>query len=263
MHFLEQKIRAARSMGREALIPFVTAGFPSRSRFWNVLEELDGNGADIIEIGVPFSDPMADGPVVEAASVRALAEGVALEPILDGLRARKASGKTFQAGLVLMGYVNPFLQYGVERFAAAAAAGGVSGCIIPDLPLEESGEFREALTRHGIALIPLVGSNTPLERMQEYATVSQGYVYVVSVLGVTGVREGLPPEISQTLHRARQAFRLPLALGFGLREPAQLAGVPAEDKPDAVIFGSALLRHLDSGASAKSFLQLWQPTVSC
>lgn len=258
MHILEKRIRQAGEAGRQALVPFVTAGFPTPDRFEAILDDLDANGADIIEIGVPFSDPVADGPVVEAASVRALADGISLARILALLNERAAAGRRLRAGLVLMGYVNPFLQYGVERFAAEAAQAGVSGCIIPDLPLEEADLFRKPLESQGIALIPLVASNTSLERMREYAAVSQGYVYVVSVLGVTGERQGLPPAVTDTLRRARRAFRLPVALGFGLREPAQLAGLPPEAMPDAVIFGSSLLRHLDAGGSVAQFMNVWR-----
>ena len=180
MHILEEKIRAAKEAGRLALIPFVTAGFPDRERFWGVVRELDEAGADIIEIGVPFSDPVADGPVVEAASVRALAGGVTLRGILAELPAHRGE---VQAGLVLMGYMNPFLQYGLERFAADAARAGVQGVIVPDLPFDEAGEMRRILQERGIALIALVGPNTSEERMRLYAEVSEGYVYVVSVMG--------------------------------------------------------------------------------
>lgn len=255
MHPLEEKIRRAAAQRRAALIPFVTAGFPTVAAFWNVLEELDAGGADIIEIGVPFSDPVADGPVVEEASRRALEQGVSLNWILDGLRERRGR---FKACLVLMGYYNPFLQYGLERFAADAAEAGVAGCIVPDLPLEESAPLRRALDAKGVALITLVGPNTAPERMAEYASVSQGYVYVVSVLGITGARQGLPPQVADTLRRAKQSFTTPLALGFGLREPSQLAELPAEIRPDAVVFGSALLRHLDEGGGAADFLKVWR-----
>lgn len=185
MTFLEQKIRDAHTAGRTALIPFVTAGFPTLDTFWGIIEELDANGADVIEIGVPFSDPVADGPVVEDASRRALEQGVSLNWIMDGLKQRAGN---FKAGIVLMGYLNPFLQYGLERFAADAAQAGVSGCIVPDLPLDESAPVRTTLKAHGIDLIALVGQNTSEERMREYAAVSEGYVYVVSVLGTTGAR---------------------------------------------------------------------------
>lgn len=252
MHILEQKIRTARQEGRTALIPFVTAGFPTWDRFWSVLEELDAQGADVIEIGVPFSDPVADGPVVEAASLRALKQGVALPDILKGLKARR-----YNAGLALMGYMNPFLQYGLEAFASDAAAAGVHGCIVPDLPLDEDAPFREALRKHGLALIPLVGPNTPDARMAEYNAVAEGYAYVVSIMGVTGERQGLPPQARTTLTRAKRIFSLPVALGFGLHSPDQLQGLSSEEKPDAAVFGSALLRHLDGGGGAGEFLRRW------
>ncbi len=250
---LEARVAAANAAGRPALVPFLTAGFPTLDRFWEEMDGLDRGGADVIEIGVPFSDPVADGPVVEAASLRALENGVTLRWILDGLKAR--AGR-YDAELVLMGYYNPFLQYGLENLAVDAAAAGVAGFIVPDLPLEEDGEMRALLAARGIDLIALVGPNTSEERMAEYAAVASGYVYVVSVLGITGVREGLPPEVPQTLARARKAFRLPLALGFGIKEPKQLEGFP--DRPDAVVFGSALLRHIDAGNSAESFLAAWK-----
>ena len=255
MHILEEKIRAAKEAGRLALIPFVTAGFPDRERFWGVVRELDEAGADVIEIGVPFSDPVADGPVVEAASIRALASGVTLRGIMEELLGHKGELK---AGLVLMGYMNPFLQYGLERLAQDAAEAGVHGLIIPDLPFDEAGEMRGVLHRHGLALIALVGPNTSEERMKLYADVSEGYVYVVSVMGTTGERGQLPPEVPQVLERARKCFKLPVALGFGLKNPDQLAALPEEKRPDAAVFGSSLLKHLDAGASARSFMEIWK-----
>lgn len=255
MHILEEKIRMANSQGRSALIPFLTAGFPDRATFWPTLMELDENGADIIEIGVPFSDPVADGPVVEAASRQALSEGVNLRQILQELKERRG---LVRAGLVLMGYYNPFLQYGLEAFANDACEAGVHGVIVPDLPLEESQSFRYYLSAKGLTLIDLVGPNTTSERMREYAAHSQGYVYVVSVLGVTGARKELPPELGKTLARARQCFSLPIALGFGLKEPSQLVDLPPEARPDAVVFGSALLRTLAEGGTAQDFMAAWK-----
>jgi tryptophan synthase alpha chain len=236
------------------LIPFMTAGFPTLEAFWKNLKELDENGADIIEIGVPFSDPVADGPVIEAASLKALENGVSLELILEGLRQRKGQ---FKAKLVLMGYLNPFLQYGFERLATESKEIGIYGFIIPDLPLDEDEPYRTALAVHGIHLIALVAPNTSLERMQAYAKVATGYVYVISVLGITGVRSEFPPDLSATLRRARQAFRIPLALGFGFSAPEQLEAIPKEDRPDAIIFGSALVRHVEAGNSAAEFMRRW------
>lgn len=255
MHILEKKIRDAAAEGRTALIPFVTAGYPSPEMFWNVIGELDESGADIIEIGVPFSDPVADGPVVEAASVRALADGVTLRGIMEGLRARKG---TFRAGLVLMGYMNPFLQYGLEKLALDAQKVGVHGVIVPDLPFDEAAEMREVLEARGIALIALVGPNTSEERMKLYADVSQGYVYAVSVVGTTGERKSLPPEVTDVLSRARRVFSLPVALGFGLHDPEQLSALPAELRPDAAVFGSSLLRHIAEGKAPADFIRRWR-----
>lgn len=237
------------------LIPFITAGFPTLDAFWTHLKELDENGADVIEIGVPFSDPVADGPVIEAASLKALENGVTLEWILEGLRARKGQ---YKARLVLMGYLNPFLQYGFERLSKTAQEIGIYGFIIPDLPLEEDGVYRHMLAEKGIHLIALVAPNTSLERMKAYAAVAQGYVYVISVLGTTGVRTGVPPDLIDTLRRARQAFTIPLALGFGFSHPDQLAAIPVEDQPDAVIFGSALIQHIGTGQSAGEFMRRWR-----
>lgn len=250
---LAERLAAAGAAGRIGLIPFLTAGYPGREEFWRVLDELDQAGADILEIGVPFSDPVADGPIVEAASQIALANGTTLSGLLDGLAKRRGR---YAAPLVLMGYYNPFLQRGLRAFAAEAESAGVSGCIVPDLPLEESGPLRDALAAKGIALIPLVGVNTSAERMAAYARVAQGYAYLVSVLGVTGERDSFPAELAAALDRAQRAFSVPLALGFGLSRPEQLEALPA--KPQAVVFGSALLSHLKAGGQASDFLARWR-----
>ncbi|MDR3320351.1 MAG: tryptophan synthase subunit alpha [Desulfovibrio sp.] len=255
MNILEQKIRLAMEKRRPALIPFLTAGFPDGGRFWSSLVELDESGADIIEIGVPFSDPVADGPVVEEASRRALANGVTLRGLMKELSERKG---LIGAGLVLMGYVNPFLRYGFEKLADDAAAAGVNGFIISDMPFEESAFLRGILKKRDIALIPLVGPNTNEERMWLYVAENEGYVYVVSVMGTTGKRGVLASQVAATLRRARSIFSLPLALGFGLYDPSQLKMLPDDAQPDAVVFGSALLTHLDSGGSAAEFLQRWR-----
>ncbi len=252
MHILQETIIKAKKEKGLALIPFLTAGFPNDETFENTLTELDNGPADVIEIGVPFSDPVADGPVVEAASHRALAQGVTLENTLSRLAERK-----LQTPLVFMGYYNPFLQYGLAKFAEKAAGVGVRGCIVPDLPLAESKEFRQILKEHGIALISLVGPNTSSERMKEYAAVSEGFVYVVSTLGTTGVRQDLPSEAVETLKRARTHFELPVALGFGLHHPSQLASLPAEAEPGAAVFGSAFLNHLDAKGSVADFFAPW------
>ncbi|MDR2613428.1 MAG: tryptophan synthase subunit alpha [Deltaproteobacteria bacterium] len=267
---LTAAVRKAGGEGRYARIPYLTAGCPSPGGFWDALGELCDNGADIVEIGVPFSDPVADGPAVAEAARLALEEGITLRWILEGLSRRR-----YPSPLVLMSYANPLLQYGWREAAGAGRGGGVAGTaagslrllagaageariagfIVPDLPLEESAPFREAFAGAGADLIPLVGPNTTRERMREYLPRAGGYVYVVSVLGITGVRQGLPPEAEETLARARSVFGLPLALGFGIKEPSQLEGI--RNPPDAVIFGSALLRHLAGGGRVRDFMRPW------
>lgn len=251
---MKDTILAARSQGRHAVIPFITAGFPDMERFWDALAEVDAAGADIIEIGIPFSDPVADGPVIEDISRCALAQGVTLSWVVEGLRARKGS---YRAKLVFMGYANPFIQYGLERLAAHCAEVGVSGLIVPDLPLEETPEFRAALAPHGLSLITLVGPNTSLERMKAYAPYAQDYVYVVSVLGTTGGVNEHVEAVADTIRRARAAFDVPLALGFGLRVPEQLDSLPADARPDAAVIGTALLQHIRRGDPVSSFLAPW------
>ncbi len=251
---MKNTILKATAEGRTALIPFLTAGFPSPDLFWDKLEELDACGVDIIEVGVPFSDPVADGPVIEEASRRALESGVNLAWTLQGLKARKGR---LQAKILLMGYVNPFLQYGLERLGKDCSESGVSGFIVPDLPLEESFDFRRAIAPHGLELIPLVGPNTSSERMKAYAPYAKEYVYVVSILGTTGSANRHIERVADTMRRAREAFNVPLALGFGLHDPSQLDLLPQEARPDAAVIGTALLRHIESGAPIKNFFAPW------
>lgn len=254
MHILEETILNAKKQGRLALIPFITAGFPTPELFWNMMHELDDNGADIIEIGVPFSDPVADGPVVEEASLRALEYGITLQHIIEDLKQNKGKIK---AKLVLMGYLNPFYQYGFNTLAKDAKEAGISGIIIPDLPFEESTNIRNILQSQGIALIPLVGPNTSEERMKQYAHVSEGYVYVISIMGTTGVQQNISLQVESTILRAKSVFSLPLALGFGLHSPEQLKHFASEAMPDSAVFGSALLKHIDEHKNASTFMKKW------
>ena len=180
----------------------------------------------------------------------------------------KLRAGVFRAGIVLMGYLNPFLQYGLEKLAVEAREAGVHGFIIPDLPFEESGDIRRIFAAQGLALIALVGPNTPEERMRLYADVSEGYVYVVSAMATTGQRARMEMQVAETLQRARSVtetmrrarsvFDVPLALGFGLEQPEQMQGLPPDTLPDAVVFGSALLKHLDAGKPAAEFMARWK-----
>ena len=250
---LQERIKTANLQGRKALIPFLPGGYPDKERFWREIKALDDNGADIIEIGVPFSDPVADGPTVEQASLDCLNQGVTLRWILEELSTRQGA---FKAALVLMGYVNPFLQYGLEALARDAARAGVSGFIVPDMPFEEAGPFRAALSAQGLDLVPLIGLNTSDERMRLYAEQATGFAYFVSVLGTTGERETLPAEVLEKLGRAKEIFTVPLVLGFGIKTPQQLT--PFADLVDGVVFGSALISHIRSGQDAASFMARWR-----
>ena len=253
MNPMQIKIEEARKQGKVGLIPFLPAGFPDRERFWKELEQLDAAGAAVIEIGMPFSDPVADGPVVEKASLKCLDDGIDLAWIFEGLKARKGQ---FKAALLLMGYLNPVYQYGLDAFAADCEAGGVSGLIIADMPHEESGFVREALAPRGVSLVPLVGLNTTKERMKLYADGAEGFCYFVSVLGTTGQRESLPARIKEKLAEAREVFDIPIALGFGIKRPEQVA--PFEGLMDAAVFGSALISHIEAGGSSAEFMAPWK-----
>ncbi|EPR36302.1 Tryptophan synthase alpha chain [Desulfovibrio sp. X2] len=246
---LTTRIEEAKAKGRKAVIPYLPFCHPDCERFWTEIEGMDAAGADVIEVGVPFSDPVADGPVIEEAVNECLERGACLKGILDGLAERK--GK-LHAAIVLMGYVNPFMQYGWEKFAADAAAAGVSGLIVPDLPYEEAGEIKALLRAQGLDLVPLVGLNTSADRLALYAEDASGFAYFVSVLGTTGARDSLPEEVFEKLTLARKAFTVPLALGFGIKTPEQAARFG--DLADAVVIGSAIVSHTKAGGSAAQFL---------
>jgi tryptophan synthase alpha chain len=190
--------------------------------------------------------------VVEQASLDCLECGVTLQWILEEMKARRSS---FKAEFVLMGYMNPFLQYGLEKLAEDAAEAGVAGFIIPDVPLEESQPLREVFDPKGLDVVSLVGLNTSRERMQEYAADARGFVYFVTVLGITGVRDRLPEEIVDKISECKEVFDIPVAAGFGIKTPEQVEAFG--ESIDAVVFGSALIKHIQGGGSAETFMKVW------
>jgi tryptophan synthase alpha chain len=250
---LTEAIQKTNEQGNLALIPFLPAGFPDKDLFWEHIANLDKAGADIIEIGVPFSDPIADGPIIEQASAHCLQQGINIEWIFDHLW-NKRSVRTSE--IVLMGYTNPFLQYGWHQLARDAVACNVSGIIVPDLPYEESREINDLFTDHGLDLIPLVGLNTPVHRLHMYAEIDCGFVYVVSVLGTTGSHTSFSYKLKSTLSRAREIFHQPLALGFGVNHPDQVSELRHD--LNAVVFGSSLIDHLSHGKTPEEFLSVWK-----
>lgn len=225
--------------GRRALIVYLCAGDPSPEAVATAAEYLAEIGVDIIELGVPFSDPVADGPVIQAASARALANGMNLEKTLllvQMLRVR------LNQPLVLMSYYNPLLQYGLDKLARDLAECGVDGLIVPDLPFEEGGPLREKLKSKKIAAIPLVAPTTTPARLNKITSIGEGFVYCVSLTGVTGARDSLPPGIAAYLERVRKVTDLPLGVGFGISSLDQ--AVMLAPHCDGIIVGSVVVETI-------------------
>jgi tryptophan synthase alpha chain len=237
---------AARSEG-VALVPYITAGYPEKARFIPTLRAVAEVG-DVVEIGVPFSDPMADGVTIQRASHAAIASGVSLRWILEEL---KRAGE-LPAPVVLMSYLNPLLAFGYEKLAVAALESHVGGFIVPDLPLEESGELQRWLDARGIALIHLVTPATPEARMRELCAASRGFVYAVTIKGITGGARALPAEVTGYLDRVRAVSPLPVCAGFGVRTPEQVRALSGH--ADGVVVGSALVEELEARHDPVAFL---------
>jgi len=233
----EARIAAAfqAAPGRSALMPYLMGGFPDVEASVAVGLACADAGADLLELGVPFSDPLADGPVIHAAGTRALAGGAALHAVLEG-GARIAE----RVPVVVMCYVNPLLAVGPERFARELADRGLSGLIVPDLPLDEADAIRAACDAAGVALVPLVAPTTRPERLRAIGASARGFVYTVSVLGTTGERGALD-DLPELLARVRAATEVPVAVGFGISTPDQAAAAAAAGA-DGVIVGSRLVR---------------------
>jgi len=237
---ITEVLAARRAQGRSALIPYLTAGDPSLVHTPALVRAAVAAGADLIELGVPFSDPMADGPVLQRSAGRALAAGTSLPRILETVVEVRCDVAT---PIVLFGYYNPFFRYGVEAIARDAAAAGVDGVLCVDLPPEEAGELRAAVRGAGLDLIALLAPTTPAARVREIARTATGFLYFVSVLGVTGARATLPGELPALVAAVRQATDLPVGVGFGVQNPEQAAWIA--HFADAVIVGSALARVIE------------------
>jgi tryptophan synthase alpha chain len=226
----------AAAPGRAALMPYLMGGFPDVERSVEIGLACADNGADLVELGVPFSDPLADGPVIQAAGTRALAAGATVQRVLDG-GARIAE----RLPVVAMCYANPMLARGMERFVSELADRQISGLIVPDLPLEEAGEVRAACDAAGIALVALVAPTTTEERLAAIGAGARGFVYAVAVLGITGERSGLAEGLADVLARAKANADVPVAAGFGISRPEDAAAAAAAGA-DGVIVGSRLVR---------------------
>ena len=226
--------------GRGALIPFIEAGDPDHATCATLLAGLPAAGADLIEIGCPFTDPMADGPTIQRAGKRALLAGATMHRTLDLVRGFRATDAA--TPIVLMGYLNPILSYGLESFCADAAAAGVDGLIVVDLPTEEADRLIPHAAAHGLDIIRLVAPTTDSARLPIVLSGSSGFVYYVSITGITGTRTASTEELAAAIPRLRVATDLPVAIGFGVRTPAQAAA--AARAADAAVVASALIETL-------------------
>lgn len=231
----------ARSEGRTAIIPFVTAGYPTPEISEAVALAIVRGGADLLEIGVPFSDPLADGATVQRTSQVALTHGITLRKSLE--MAKRLRDQGVEIPLILMGYVNPMLAYGIEKLAADSAAHGVDGYIVPDLPAEEAEEISAALRAQGVDLIFLVAPTSTDERIAEVARIGSGWVYCVSTTGVTGARASLP-DLKPYVDRVRGYTNLPIAVGFGVSNPEHVAQIG--ELADGAVIASAMINFLDT-----------------
>jgi tryptophan synthase alpha chain len=235
-----ERFAKRRSEGKPAFVAFLTAGDPSLDRTVEAAVELDQAGADVLELGVPFSDPLADGPVIQRASERALVRGVTLSGVLEAVRRIRAR---CELPLLLFSYFNPLLQYGVDRLAREAKAAGADGALVTDLPPEEAGEWIAAARGADLDTVFLASPTSPPDRLRLVAEASRGFVYAVSRTGVTGERQALSDDARPLVEKLRALTDVPVALGFGLSTPEQVREAAAV--ADGVVVGSALVRFLE------------------
>lgn len=236
---IDQVFKRLKARGEKALIPFITAGDPDLATTRELALEMAARGADLLELGIPFSDPLADGPTIQAASNRAVKGGVHLQEVLRLAGALRADT---DVPLILMGYYNPILQYGLERTAQEAATLGVDGFIIPDLPPEEAGPWRAAAAQAGVAAIFLAAPTSGRDRIRALGRLTRGFLYYVSVTGITGARTQLPPDLVAALLEVRALVKCPLAVGFGISTPEQVRQLAPY--VDGVVVGSAIVQRV-------------------
>jgi tryptophan synthase alpha chain len=246
---LTAAIRAANDKGRTALVPFITAGYPEPADFVSTLKAVAEVG-DVVEIGIPFSDPMADGMTIQRSSFVALQKGVSLEWIFAQL---ETTANAISTPLVMMSYLNPLLAFGYENLAKRAAGTGVCAFIVPDLPFEECAELRAALEAEGVGLIQLVTPATPDDRLAMLAEASRGFLYAVTITGITGGDTALPTGLAAYLDKVAAIAALPVCAGFGIRAAADVANVGKHVA--GAIVGSALVEVLEKGGDPATYLR--------
>jgi tryptophan synthase alpha chain len=241
---IQRRFEVLKRRGEMGLVAFITAGDPSLEATESFVLALDAAGADVIELGVPFSDPVADGPAIQRSSERALQAGTTLSGVLDLVASIRRKS---DVPLVLFSYYNPVLQMGIDRFARRAAEAGADGVLITDLTPEEAGDYRRILHTHGLDTIFLAAPTSTDERLALIAEVSSGFLYVISRTGVTGARESLPDDLPALVRRVRRASGLPIAVGFGISLPGQVSVLGG--LADAAVVGSALVQEIEQASS--------------
>ena len=246
MKALQQAIEKKLKSGGKCFVPYIMAGDGGLDKLIPRLEFLQNAGAAMIEIGIPFSDPAADGPVIQAAGMRAMKEGTTLEAILDEMEDAR---KTIHIPLIFMTYLNPLMAMGIPAFAERCARIGIDACIIPDVPLEEEEEIRPILNRHGIAQIRLASITSPPDRLEKLAEGAQGFIYAVTVKGVTGTRTDIPADTIEYIRRLRKLSPVPVFAGFGISTAAHVQMIG--EHCDGVIVGSQIINHFQKGEEDK------------
>lgn len=248
-----QKIGISKQPG---LVTYITAGDPTLERSADILQALDEAGADVLEVGAPFSDPLADGPIIQRASERALASGTTLPKVLDMVAQVR---KKISAPIVIFSYANPILRMGEASFVTAARRAGVDAVLILDLPVEEAVQFRQRLEEQGIDMIFLLSPTTTEDRMRKMAELGSGFLYVISRLGVTGIQEELAGGIENMVNRIRKISKLPIALGFGISKPEHVCEVGRW--ADAAVVGSSLVKIIAEVGDSKDLVSRVQEHV--
>ncbi|OGW82535.1 MAG: tryptophan synthase subunit alpha [Omnitrophica bacterium RIFCSPHIGHO2_02_FULL_51_18] len=253
---IENKFKQLKKQKKKALIVFITAGDPSLKKTQELIYAFEKEGVDLMELGVPFSDPLADGPVIQAASIRSLERGTTLAKILAVVKkARKKS----QLPILLMSYLNPILAMGPKKFAQAARSSGVDGVIVPDLPPDEEKDVRELMRKEAVDLVYLLAPTSTQKRRQRIVKASRGFVYYVSLTGVTGVRKSAATDAGKNISAIKKETPLPVCVGFGISDPSQARKMSAV--ADGVIIGSSLVKalaghsHLSAESFAKKFVR--------
>ena len=259
---IDETLRRVRESGETALAPFLTVGFPDIETSEDLARAVLDAGSDMLELGVPFSDPLADGPTIQMTSYRALRNGVSVARCLDTLRRLRAGGVV--APLIFMGYYNPYLRYGIERFLDDAADAGLDGMIVPDVPAEEGAALGAMAAARGIHLIPLLAPTSAEARIADACKAAGGFIYCVSLTGVTGARGAASNSAPALVERVRRHTDLPILVGFGVSRPEHLDAIA--EYADGAVVGSALLDAIDKAAAggktraARRFIQTLKRT---